>query len=169
MLVALVHTQGVVLGSKYIPLEMAYVDILRMQAHFHITSPISFTAMRKFFPHSRSDVTMITEGGISYAQVLAFLNQRFHYLNALFPQSTGSFGCKGTTYQTQILKDAGISNIINVETLGVPALRHARVDTITDLTAYCPWHIGRRWNKCAKVALNRILHHIGGGGGGGGQ
>lgn len=153
MIAALVHTQGVVLDSQYVPLEMAYLDALGGRAHVHITSPISFTAMRKFFPHSRSDVTVITEGGTSYRQVLAFLRDRFQLLSYhLGP--TVAVGYKGASYQPQILRDAGIPSLVNVETLGVPAL--------TSAVGECPWHRGSR-SKCAAVALNQILRSVQGG------
>lgn len=160
MLSALVHTQGVVLGSSYVPLEMAYVDVLGVQAHFLITSPISFTAMRKFYPHSRSDVTLITDGGTPYSHVLEFLRTRYQCLLLLLLQAESSavvFGYKGGSYQPQILRDAGIPSIFNIEEWGddsVPALPPPP-------RATCPFHPPTRFrSKCAAAAIEAMLRHV---------
>lgn len=149
MLSAIVHTQGVVLGSTYIPLEMAYHDILNMRAHFHITSPVPYAAMRKLYPHSRPDVLVVAEGGTPYWEVLDFLKVRFRFLASQFPAVV--FGYKGESYQPQILRDAGIGSVVNVEKFGVPALQ-ATADA-------CRWH-ARIPSKCAVKALEQILRHV---------
>lgn len=149
MIHALVHSQGVVLGSTYYALELAYEDVTGTRAHFHITSPLGYYKMRRCYPHARPDVLVIAKGGTPYSKVLDFLKRRFRYLRDCWGEAV-VFGYKGESYQPQVLRDAGISRIINVEKLGVPALR------ITDNA--CSWH-KRTLSKCALVALNQILDH----------
>lgn len=152
MIHAVVHTQGVVLHRTYVPLELAYRDALGVEAHFLITSPISFSSMRKHYPHSRPDVVVVTDGGgTPYSSVLDFLKFRYACLANVFPRVV--FGYKGNSFQPQVLKDAGIPDAVNVERLGVPALR--RHGTTTDDT--CRWHCTGRRRKCALDALNQIL------------
>lgn len=163
MLSALVHTQGVVLGSSYVPLEMAYVDVLGVQAHFLITSPISFTAMRKFYPHSRSDVTLVTEGGTPYSHVLEFLRTRYQCLLLLQAPSAAAvvFGYKGGSYQPQILRDAGIPSIFNIEKWGSgAALPALPPPPPLHTAAACPFHPPRFRSKCAAVAIDAILRRV---------
>lgn len=149
MLSAIVHTQGVVLGSTYFPLEMAYHDILGARAHFLITSPLPYAAMRKFYPHARPDALVVTEGGTPYSEVLDFLRLRFRFLASQFPAVV--FGYKGESYQPQMLRDAGIGSVVNVEKFGVPALQ------VT--TNACRWHRASP-SKCAATALEQILRHL---------
>lgn len=149
MLSAIVHTQGVVLGSTYVPLEMAYQDILGARAHLLITSPIPYAAMRKLYPHSRPDALVVTDGGTPYPEVLDFLRLRFRFLASQLPAVV--FGYKGESYQPLMLRHAGIGSVVNVEKLGVPALR---------VTAHaCRWH-RRSPSKCAASALEQILRHV---------
>lgn len=149
MVHALVHTQGVVLGQTYLPLELAYQDILGVRAHFHIVSPLNYSKMRRHFPDARPDVIVITQGGTPYSEVLAFLRLRFKYLSSLIPHVV--FGYKGACYQPQVLKDAGIPHTINIEVFGVPALQKTH--------EACRWHKGSP-SKCAVAALDQMLRHV---------
>lgn len=149
MLTAVVHTQGVVLQSTYIPLEVAYHDVLGFSFHALITSPLSHDALRHFYPHARSDVTMVENGGTPYSDVLQQLRERACILSTHYPRVV--FGYKGESYQPQILRDAGIVDILNVETLGVPRLPPTE--------EVCSWHT-RRSSKCAWVSLRHILRHL---------
>lgn len=148
MIHALVHTQGVVLGRTYLPLELAYQDVLGVRAHFHIVSPLNYSKMRRLYPHARPDVTVVTEGGTPYSEVLAFLKMRFRYLSSHFPHVM--FGYKGECYQPQVLNDAGIPHKVNIETFGVPTLQK----TLNS----CRWHKGSP-SKCAVAALDQMLRH----------
>lgn len=150
---AIVHTTGVTLGRSYVPLEFAYTDSLGFQAHFLITSSIGFYEARRRFPHCGDpDVFMSTRAGSSIARVHKFLRKRY----AVLSKSLGSrvaFGYKGNGFQARFLVDAGIPNIINLETLGVPPLptlaqSHPR--------KHCPWHPSAR-NKCARHAVEMLV------------
>lgn len=149
MIHAIVHTQGVVLGRTYMPLELAYWDITNFRAHFIITSPINYYKMRRLYPHSRPDVMMITDGGTPYSEVLRFLRNRYLYLQQILAPRI-VFGYKGESFQPQVLRDAGIPDRVNLEVYGVPPLKHENAN------GACPWHKGNR-SKCALVALDRIL------------
>lgn len=146
MISAIIHTQGVVLKSTYVPLELAYVDVLGVKAHFHINSPIPYSAMRKFYPNARPDVIVITGEGTPYSQVLEFLRNRFMYLMTLHPNTV--FGYKGGSFQPQVLRDAGITSIVNLEKFGVPPITRSFL---------CPWH---KRGKCAVAALDHILRYV---------
>lgn len=150
MMHALVHTQGVVLGKTYIPLELAYLDVLGGRAHFLITSPLNYSKMKRLYPNARPDVLVTTVKGVAYSEVLNYLKQRFQVLSSTFPSTPIVFGYKGDSYQPQVLLDAGIPNRVNVERFGVPALK------VTDNICY--WHKGNR-RKCALAALEQILSH----------
>lgn len=152
MMHALVHTQGVVLGNTYLPLEIAYRDVLGGHAHLLITSPLNYSKMKRLYPNASPDVLVTTVHGVAYSEVLRFLKLRFQILASTFPATTPIlFGYKGNSYQPRVLLDAGIPNRVNVEDFGVPALLPT-----TDRT--CPWHKGNR-RKCALAALEQILSH----------
>lgn len=153
MIHALVHTQGVVLGNTYVPLELAYRDCLGERAHLLITSPLNYSKMKRLYPNARPDVLVTTVEGVAYSQVLDYLKRRFQVLSHTFPSSPVLFGYKGNSYQPRVLLDAGIPNRVNVEKFGVPALQVVSgIDT-------CPWHKGNRHRKCARAALEQILSH----------
>lgn len=147
---ALVHSVGVVLGNTYVPLELAYSDVTGYHVNFLITSPINFAKIRRLYPSSRPDAIVTTTDGVPYSCVLAFLKQRQETLRAQFGTPVVVFGYKGSSYQSNVLKDAGIAHHLNVETLGVPKLTHHEHT--------CPWHKGP--SKCAAAALNQMLTHL---------
>lgn len=60
MIHAFVHTQGVFFNQIYYPLELAYVDVLGDEAHFILTSPLSFHETKRSYPHARPDAIMTT-------------------------------------------------------------------------------------------------------------
>lgn len=151
---AIVHTQGVVLGRHYHPLELAYADRLGHVAHLLIASPIRYSDMKRQYPRSFPDVLMSVEGGASYSSVLSFLQGRYRLLQRAYPSSDIVFGYKGQSYQSDILRDAGLSNTVNLESLG----RMPRLDHRTRYHPYCPWHRGH--SKCALDAVARILSFL---------
>lgn len=155
MMHAIIHTKGVLLNKIYVPLELAYHDFTGEICHFHIQSPMTYSAMRKFFPNARPDVYVTTTDGTPHPNVLGFLKTRQTYLRSLLPSEVPVvFGYKGENFQPQILKEAGIENIVNVETFGVPPLdRHVQPSSV------CHLHKGNL-NKCALVALKQIASHF---------
>lgn len=120
---ALVHTQGVVLGNKYIPLELAYIDVTGYEIYFSITSPLTYFEAKRLYPHCRPDAFMSTRSGVPYPAALQFLRQRYETLVLLFGDDV-RFGHKGPTYQKEILLRAGLDDrLVNVEAFGVPNLK----------------------------------------------
>lgn len=148
MIHAIIHTVGVVLGKTYIPLELSYQDTCGCQAHFLINSPINYSKMRRYYPHSRPDAFVTMTEGVPYSEILWFLKNRHRYLENIF--GICIFGYKGNSYQTKVLDDANIMNRINLECLMVPRLNHIQDD--------CPWHKGP--SKCSQAALKDILNHL---------
>lgn len=153
---AIIHTKGVVLNERYVPLELAYRDICGLLCHFQITSPMTFSQMRKMFPDCRPDVDVSVNKGTPYSDALTFLRNRYEFLQSKFPEKTIVFGYKGEKYQPQILHDADIFDTVNVEMYGVPPL-----NSIPATTAHvsCFLHKGKS-EKCALVALNRITSYF---------
>lgn len=154
---AIIHTKGVVLNNIYVPLELAYCDVTGYFYHFHITSPLNYSEMRRQYGPVRPDVQVSVTSGTRYLDVLQFLRNRYDILQTLYPKDQIFFGYKGEKYQPKVLKDAEIPHIVNVETLGVPPLKEIK---ITDNFAFsCPLHKGRL-DKCALLALRRILSYF---------
>lgn len=154
---AIIHTKGAVLGNTYVPLELAYQDTLGTFCYFLITSPMNYSKMVRHYPGVRSDVLVTTTQGTSYSDILHFLRNRFEFLQNTFPDVPVVFGCKGESYQPKILRDAGISNIVNVEKFGVPSINRGPIPTVNPVS--CPYHKGNL-SKCAAVALQQIVSHF---------
>lgn len=149
MVQALIHTTGVVLGSTYIPLEFSYCDILGYKTHQLITSPINYSKIRRLYPYTRPDVHVTIKDGIPYSEVIRFLKSRYEYLLKEIGYCT--FGYKGESYQTKILRDANILDSVNIEIFNVPKLNHTHTQ--------CPWH-HNSYDKCSERAIEEILNHL---------
>ncbi|GFS81002.1 uncharacterized protein NPIL_467691 [Nephila pilipes] len=108
---ALIHTTGVVLDKQYIPLELSYVDVTGYEIYFHLKSPYSYDETIQQFPHARPDVIMTTKHGTPLANVLHFLQVRYHQLQEQFPNTIIVFGCKGNSYQMQVLRQTGLPHL----------------------------------------------------------
>lgn len=143
---ALVHTQGVVLGDKYFPLELSYCDVLGHEMHFLINSPLNYSKIRRSYPYAKPDALVTMTDGTSYSEVLSFLKQREKLIEKTLGGCT--FGYKGNGYQTKVLDDAGITNRINLKML--PNLTY---------TGHCSWHKGNT-SKCSRYALAQMLSHM---------
>lgn len=143
---ALIHTQGVVLGDKYVPLELSYTDVLGHEMHFLINSPINYSKIRRCYPFAKPDVIVTMTDGIAYSEVLTFLKERKNTIEKALGGCT--FGYKGNGYQTKVLDDAGIVNRINLKML--PSLHYI---------GHCSWHKGKA-SKCSRAALVQMLSHL---------
>lgn len=154
---ALVHTQGVVLGKQYIPLELGYIDVTGYEIHFQITSPLSYSKAKRFYKSFIPDAIMTTRQGQPYSDVLRFLRERYHELSRLYKTPEIYFGYKGRSYQPTVLRDAGLERVINVDTLGLPALRHLATSyNVGQFT--CPFH--NQSFKCARLAVRLIWYAL---------
>lgn len=151
---AIVHTVGIVLNKQYYALELSFVDVTGYEQHFHIQSPVPYSYVRKYFPHSRPDVIMTMENATPYHQVLQFLQARFIYLKTLLPDVT--FGCKGGSYQANVLRDAHIPTWINLDLLGLPSLQ--KLSQMYDVISTCPWH--KVMFKCSRTAVYLIQRYL---------
>ncbi|GIY89222.1 uncharacterized protein CEXT_656621 [Caerostris extrusa] len=148
---AFVHTQGVVFGRNYIPLEVAYMDVTGAVVHFRIKSPMSFMEAKRNFPHIRPDVIMCKETGVDYVYALEMLRQHVQRLMDVFQTSHIVVGYKGDSFQPQILLHAGIQHMVNVEKFNVPALRHLG----QTYDPNCPFH-KYPTSKCAHRAVHLV-------------
>ncbi|GFT75869.1 uncharacterized protein NPIL_18891 [Nephila pilipes] len=148
---ALIHTTGVVLDKQYIPLELSYVDVTGYEIYFHLKSPYSYDETIRQFPHARPDVIMTTKHGTSLANVLHFLQARYHQLQEQFPNTIIVFGCKGNSYQMQVLRQTGLPHLVNVEEFGVPSLKMLAQFYPFIVVPSCPCHV--KPSKCARLAV----------------
>lgn len=165
MIHAFVHTQGVFFNQIYYPLELAYVDVLGDEAHFILTSPLSFHETKRSYPHARPDAIMTTGGGVSYSVACRFLHERRNFLSVSLNTPEIRFGYKGCGgNQVRLLRFAGLSDIANVESYGVPSIRHLeRVlgPFLLPPRGVCPYH-AHPLSKCALRAVRLVwyvLHH----------
>ncbi|GBN19807.1 hypothetical protein AVEN_267429-1 [Araneus ventricosus] len=155
---ALIHTTGVVFGKKYVPLELAYLDVTGYEIHFLLNSPYSYTEAIQQFPHASPDVLMTTCRGMALDNVLHFLRLRHQQLQETFPDTPIVFGCKGNSLQMDVLKQTNLPHLINVETLGVPSLK-VLAQTFPHLVfPSCSWHV--KFSKCARVAIRLIAAYV---------
>ena len=155
---AFVHTEGVVLGSRYVPLELTYRDRLGYETTFRINSPVSFQEARAAHLHVRPEAIMLTSHGVPYHETLRFLQDRFHLLQQRSREPV-VFGYKGESYQPNVLRDAGIPKILNVEQLGVPAIRvlQQKYGHAVGGGTPCPHHMSPRRNKCSRAVARLVL------------
>lgn len=148
---AFVHTQGVVLGKKYIPLELSYVDFMGYRQTFLIQSPISYKKAIRCYPLSKPEVIMTTRNGIPIEYIVRFLKERYNLLGR------SPFLCKGESYQPDILKRANIP-YTNIETVSkVPSIRTLeRLYPYIDKTN-CPFHAYPGRNKCSTHVVRLLI------------
>lgn len=155
---ALIHTTGVVLGKKYFPLELAYLDVTGYEIHFLLNSPYTYNEAIRTFPHARPDVLMTTLRGTGLSSVLQFLRVRHRHLREIFPDTPIVFGCKGNSLQMDVLKQTELPHLVNVETLGVPSLKVLAQTFPYLVFSSCSWHV--KFSKCALVAVRLIAAHV---------
>lgn len=161
---ALIHTEGVILFNKYVVLELAYVDILDVQRHFFIQSPMLYKDAKKYnkYLQMSQEVVMCRSNTYygqrvyKYQEVLQFLKQRFRLFHDYFKGKV-QFGYKGRSYQEDVLKQSCIPRL-NIESLGVPAIR-TLMKRYPYIRKYCIFHKYDH-NKCAKHILKLIKLHI---------
>lgn len=155
---ALVHTTGVILEKKYVPLELAYWDVTGYEIHFLLNSPYSYSDTIRRFPHASPDVLVTIDRGTSLSSVLHFLRVRHQQLQQTFPNVEIVFACKGNNMQMDVLKQAHLQHIVNVETLGVPSLRVLSQMFPNFVFFGCSWHI--KYGKCARSAVRLIAAYM---------
>ena len=157
---ALVHTTGVVLGSNYIPLEVAYYDVTGFECAFLVKSPLSFQEAKASFPHIRPDVKMSTRDGLTLDRVRDFLQTRYLILHSLLGSSSSDivFGHKGNSYQKTFLNQMHLPHTLNVETFLVPSLSQLRNMYPHVVFPDCPHHVTS--SRCARTALHVLLIYM---------
>lgn len=152
---AIIHTTGVCLNDRYYPLELAYLDSTGESLHFLINSPYSYHEFCRNFPRAyKPDAIMTKCHGTSIQQVRKTLRNQFEKLGQLIGKHKVCFGYKGPQTQARVLIDAGIPNIAELDSFGVPSLKSLYASNKGDLVN-CPWHIHPN-AKCAKVAVQLL-------------
>lgn len=163
-IVALTHTEGVVLNNKYVILELAYRDIFGVHEHFLIQSPISYTNAKKNNKYLKKslEVIMCTSNeyhGIKvhkFYDVLKFLKDRYKVLRYYYGYQT-TYGYKGCSFQKDILVKCNIPNI-NIESFGIPKINTLKLYHPT-IKRLCCYH-KHYYNKCAEHILRLISAHL---------
>ncbi|GFW70480.1 hypothetical protein TNCV_874011 [Trichonephila clavipes] len=83
---------------------------------FQITSSYSYSDAKKLYPYARPDAIMTTLNGTSLANILHFLQVRYHQLQSQFRHTFVGL-------QMNILCQTKLPHQINVEIYGVPYMR----------------------------------------------
>lgn len=163
-IVAIVHTEGVILFNRYVVLELAYMDVTGVQKNFLIQSPMRYKDAKKCnrYLQMSQEVVMCTSSTYcgqrvyKYREILHFLKHRFRLFDHYF-RGDVQFGYKGKSFQQDILKQSSIPRI-NIEMFGIPAIK-----TLMEFYPYarkqCFFH-KHYHNKCAKHILKLIKMHI---------
>lgn len=149
---ALIHTTGVILGNEYFPLEMAYIDVMGYETTIHIKSPIDFMTAQREYPNARPDAVMSKYMGVSTNQWKQFLKRQYESLQAQCGTPHIVFGCKGNSNQMQVLKQADIPIVVNMETLNMPSLAALKNMYPHLVLPNCPWHV-KPTDKCARLSV----------------
>lgn len=164
VVVALTHTEGVILNNKYVVLELAYRDVLGMQKHFFIQSPICYTKAKQCNKYLKKslEVIMCTSSQFNgdkvykFYEVLQFLRDRYELLRYYFGYNI-QFGYKGKSFQRDILVKCNIP-CFNIEQWGVPSIK-----TLMNLYPFvktsCGYHM-HHYNKCAQHILRLINIYV---------
>lgn len=143
------------MNKTYYPLELAYSDCLGFEEHYLIKSPVSFRkASREKCFDTRSDVLVTTKQGMSSACVYDVLRKRYNLLVENFPGQIILFGYKGLGNQARVLVNAGIPNIVNMESYDIPSLKEL-VATIEK--PECSYHMRPATDKCALHAIRGLM------------
>lgn len=161
---AIIHTEGVILFNRYVVLELAYVDILDVQRHFFIQSPMRYKDAKKYnkYLQMSQEVIMCTDNTFygqrvyKYREIVHFLKQRFRLFHDYFKGNV-QFGYKGKSFQQDILQKSCIPRI-NIENYGIPAIQ-TLIKWYPYMRKYCFFHKYDH-NKCAKHILKLITLHI---------
>lgn len=156
-LVALVHTEGVLLSNKYYVLELAYRDIEGTSRTFFIKSPISYRRAIRENPHLHKSLETIvcTKNYYKNNRVHSFLYV-IRFLQDKFRRLDGTFGYKGKSFQSDVLRKANIP-AVNVEMLGVPSI--SMLSTYHPQRAPCSFHPGDGY-KCATHVANLVYDFL---------
>lgn len=159
-IVALTHTEGVILNNKYIILELAYQDMLGLHKHFLIQSPICYTKAKMYNKYLKKslEVIMCTSYQLNghkvykFSEILEFLKERYAFLQYFYSFKI-HFGYKGRSFQRNILSKCNIPNI-NIECFGIPPIR-TLLSMYPYITKNCCYH-KHYYNKCAEHILRLI-------------
>lgn len=162
--VAIIHTEGVILFNKYVILELAYADILGVHRNFFIQSPMCYKAAKKQnkYLHMSQEVIMCTSSMYhgqrvyKYREIVYFLKHRYRFFYNYFKGNI-KFGYKGKSFQENILRQSYIP-CINIEIFGIPAIKML-MKWFPKIKKSCLNHKYKN-NKCAKHILHLIKLHI---------
>lgn len=162
-IVALIHTEGVLLFNRYFVLELAYTDILGINQHFLIKSPMCYTRAKKYnkYIDKSLEVIMCTSDYFQhqrvykFSEIVRFLKDRYTLLQSNF--GCIRFGYKGKSFQSDILKKCCIP-CVNIEIFGVPSIQSLMTYYPT-IKKNCLYH-KKYNNKCAKHILELITMYF---------
>lgn len=152
---ALVHTTGVLTDQRYFALEMSYWDVTGNQQTLQIKSPIHYYQFVMDYPHSRPDAIMSKVNGCSQRDVRQFLQWCYANLQEKLKTPDIVFGYKGPNQRDFLLRH-GISNIVDVGTIGVPSLSLLKQLYVPPL---CKLHVSP-YSKCALAAVQSIATYM---------
>lgn len=163
-IVAIIHTEGVILFNRYVILELAYMDILGIHRNFFIRSPMCYKDAKEQnkYLHMSQEVIMCTSSMYcgqrvyKYREIVYFLKHRYKFFHSYF-KSNIKFGYKGRSFQQDILKQSCIPHI-NIEKFGIPAIK-LLLKWYPYVKKNCLYHKYID-TKCAKHILELIKMYI---------
>ena len=158
MIAAIVHSQGFVINKMFYCLEFSYTDILERRHHFFVESPFTFSNLKFHYPLLPITVTVNPPMRMKYNEVLKFLRLKYRELEKAFPDRRLFFGYKGKSYQLDILYNAGIEKVMNVENLGVPSIQRL-TEMYPEELMLCRYH-PRRETRCAERTVRLVIRYM---------
>lgn len=163
-IVALTHTEGVILSNKYVILELAYCDLLGTKKHFLIKSPMSYTKAKKDNKYLQKSLEVIMCASNTFknhkvypfGEVCQFLKEKYVLLKSRFGKDI-RFGYKEKSFQQDIHLKCHIPSI-NIEFLGIPNIK-TLVSYFPFVKKKCIYHV-KSHNKCAEHILRLITAYF---------
>lgn len=163
-IVALTHTEGVILSNRYVILELAYCDLLGIKKHFLIQSPMSFTKAKKSNKYLKKSLEVImcvsntfkNHKVYRFSEVCQFLKERYFLLKSHFGNDI-RFGYKGKSFQRDVCLKCNIPSI-NIEFLKIPSIKKL-ISLFPFVEKNCIYHMALH-NKCAEHILRLITAYF---------
>lgn len=163
-IVALIHTEGVILYNHYVILELAYHDLLDIQRHFLIKSPVSYSKAKndnKYLMKSLEVIMCVSKTFknrkvYQFREVCQFLKERYILLQSIYGNNI-RFGYKGKSFQRDIFVKCHIPSI-NIEFLRIPNIK-SLISLFPFIKKNCIYH-AKSNNKCAEHILRLITAYF---------
>ena len=158
IVVAFVNSQGFVINKKFYCLEFTYTDIITnglLCYRYHAFVECPFSDIKSEYPKLPINVIVNPPcPTVTYDFLVNFLRKRYQEIQKLYPNEQLVFCYKGDKHQSQVLRDANIPNILNIDIVGVPSLGWLMYMYPNEKTI-CSYH-PKRVKQCAQRTLKLV-------------